>query len=319
VATALEQSDALRREGADFVLAVMHADRGQTLQLMETRKVDLVMSGHNHDLFINFDGRNAVVESSYDAHYLVAVDVTIDVSERNGRRRTTWWPQFRVIDTASVTPDPEVTAVVDGYEHLLNQQMDVAIATTAVPLDSRNATVRTQEAAIGNLVADAMREATQADVAIGGGIRAGKTYQPGSSISRRDVLAELPFGNRIVTLEVTGRDLVEVLEGGLAQLPQASGRFPQVSGVRLTADVSRPAGHRILTIEVAGAPLDPNRRYKIATNDFLARGRDGYDAFGRAKLLLPLEDSPPLAGEVMVYLRRIGTVRTGVEGRIVLR
>ena len=321
VATTLAQADALWREGADFVLAVVHADRKQTVDLMTTRKVDLVLSGHNHDLYINFDGRNGIVESSYDAHYLVAVDVRIEVTEREGRRSTVWWPQFRVIDTANVTPDPEVAAVVAVYERELAQQMDVPIATTAVALDSRNATVRTAEAAIGNLFADAMRELSQADAAVmnGGGIRAGKTYEPGSMITRRDVLAELPFGNRVVTLEITGQDLKHALENGLAQLPQAGGRFPQVSGIRLTADPSRPAGERILSIEVAGAPLDPARRYRVATNDFLARGGDGYVTFAHATPLLPVADSPLLANDVMVYLRRLGTVQTGVEGRIVLR
>lgn len=321
VATALSQADALRREGADLVVAVAHADRQHTIDLMATRKVDLVLSGHNHDLYINFDGRNAVVESSYDAHYLVAIDVTIDVTEREGRRTTVWWPQFRVIDTASVTPDPEVAAAVAVYERELAQQMDVAIAATAVELDSRNATVRTREAAIGNLIADAMRELAQADAAVmnGGGIRAGKIYAPGSKITRRDVLAELPFGNRLVTLQVTGGDLRQMLENGLSELPRAAGRFPQVSGIRMTVDASRPEGERILSIDIGGVPLDPGKRYKIATNDFLARGSDGYLAFGRTEPLLPVEDSPPLSNEVMVYLRRIGTVKTGVEGRIVLR
>jgi 2',3'-cyclic-nucleotide 2'-phosphodiesterase (5'-nucleotidase family) len=321
VATASEQADALRREGADFVLAVMHADRAQTLDLMVTRKIDLVLSGHNHDLFINFDGRNAVVESSYDAHYLVAIDVTIDVSERNGQRSTVWWPQFRVIDTATVTPDPEVAAVVAGYESELAQQMDVPIATTAVELDSRSVTVRSGEAAIGNLVTDAMRDLAQADAAVmnGGGIRGGKIYAPGTEITRRDVLAELPFGNRVVTLEITGRDLRQALENGLSLLPYSGGRFPQVSGVKLVADVSRMVGDRIVSMEVAGAPLDPAKRYRIATNDFMARGGDGYATFANAHPLLPVADSPPLANQLMVYLRRLGTVRTGVEGRIVLR
>jgi 2',3'-cyclic-nucleotide 2'-phosphodiesterase (5'-nucleotidase family) len=225
-----------------------------------------------------------------------------------------------VIDTANVTPDPAVAAVVATYERELAQQMDVPIATTAVALDSRNATVRTAEAAIGNLVADAMRAASQTDVAImnGGGIRAGKVYPPGSEITRRDVLAEMPFGNRVVTLEITGQVLRQALETGLAQLPRAGGRFPQVSGLTLRADTARPAGARILSMSVGGAPLEPAKRYTVATNDFLARGGDGYP-FASITPLLPVTDSPLLANEVMVYLRRLGTVRTGVEGRIVLR
>jgi 2',3'-cyclic-nucleotide 2'-phosphodiesterase (5'-nucleotidase family) len=112
VASQKAQAETLRREGADFVAAVVHADRAQDYELFGTRTVDLILSGHNHDLFVNYDERNAMVESSYDAHYLVAIDVAIEVRVRNGVRATTWWPQFRIIDTATVTPDPAVAAAV---------------------------------------------------------------------------------------------------------------------------------------------------------------------------------------------------------------
>ena len=127
-----------------------------------------------------------MVESSYDAHYVTAIDVTIAVKEQDGRRVTTWWPQFRVIDTATVTPDPEVAAVVAKFEQSSAARSTSPLGTTAVELDSRNATVRTREAAIGNLFADAMRASTSADVAIinGGGIRAGKIYRAGRDASR---------------------------------------------------------------------------------------------------------------------------------------
>src|SRR2546422_2023249 len=172
VATTKDAAEALRREGADFVVAVVHASRQQDYAIFETRAVDLVLSGHDHDLFIEFDGRNAMAESSYDAHYVTAIDVVITVKEENGRRSVTWWPQFRIIDTATVTPDPEVAAVVGEYEGELSKELDAALGTTAVALDSRTATVRTREAAIGNLVADAMRASTHADAAVtnGGGI-----------------------------------------------------------------------------------------------------------------------------------------------------
>jgi 2',3'-cyclic-nucleotide 2'-phosphodiesterase (5'-nucleotidase family) len=321
IATMQEQADALRRDGADFVVAVMHVTRGDALLLQARRVADMLLTGHTHDLFVNFDGNNAIVESSYDALYVTVIDVTIMVSESGGRRRTTWWPQFRVIDTADVAPDPEVAAQVATFEADLSRELDVAIGTTAVELDSRNATVRTGEAAIGNLVADAMRVAAGADAAVtnGGGIRAGKVYPVGASLTRRDVLAELPFGNRVVTVEISGAGLRQALENGLAQMPDAGGRFPQVSGIKLEADLRRPAGNRITALQVAGVPIDPARVYKVATNDFIARGGDGYVTFRDARPLLAPEDSPLLANQVMAYVRQVGTVRTGVEGRIVLR
>jgi 5'-nucleotidase / UDP-sugar diphosphatase len=321
VATIKEQADTLRREGADFVVAVVHADRRQGYDIMATRTVDLLLSGHNHDLFIEYDGRGAAVESSYDALYVTAVDVTIDVKVVDGRRATTWWPQFRVIDTADVMPDPEVAAAVAVYERELNRDMDSALGTTAVALDSRPTTVRAREAAIGNIIADAMRAAGRADVGImnGGGIRGGKLYAAGTAISRRDVLAELPFGNRVVTVDVSGRALRAAIENGLSLLPNAAGRFPQVSGLTVEADPRRPPGSRITSIKVGDAPLMDERIYRVATNDFLARGGDGYAMFANAPNVLAEADAPPVAGGVMDYIKNIGTLRTGVEGRVVLK
>ncbi|HWM46162.1 MAG TPA: bifunctional UDP-sugar hydrolase/5'-nucleotidase [Xanthobacteraceae bacterium] len=321
VETIKERAAALKREGADFVVAVAHATRAQDRDIVGARSVDLLLTGHEHDLVIAYDGRNAHVESSYDAQYVVAIDVDIDIRRQDGRREVVWWPNFRVIDTATVTPDPEVAAAVRGYEQDLTREMDVPLATTAVELDSRNMTVRSREAAIGDLIADAMRAATGAEVAImnGGGIRSGRVYAPGTPITRRDVLAELPFGNRTALLRVSGRDLRAALENGFGVLPQGGGRFPQVSGLTVEIDGSRPPGSRIVAIKVAGAPLDDARTYTLATNDFLASGRDGYVQFRDAERVLPDDDAPLLANEVMVHLRKLGTVRTGADGRIVIK
>jgi 5'-nucleotidase/UDP-sugar diphosphatase len=321
VSTTKEQAELLRKEGADFVVAVTHAERKQDYEMFATRTIDLILTGHDHDLFINYDERNAMVESSYDAHYVTVIDVTISVKEQGGRRVTTWWPQFRPIDTATVTPDPEVAAAVAKYEAEFTREMDVPLGTTAVELDSREATVRTREAAIGGLIADAMRASTKADVAItnGGGIRANRLYPPGTSITRRDVLAELPFGNRIVVLESTGAEIKAALENGLSRQPKPAGGFPQVSGMTVEADISRPPGSRVLSIRIDGKPLDDKKVYTVATNDFVSRGGDGYTMFVNDARLLPDPDGPLLANEVMVYIRKLGTVTTGVEGRIVLK
>lgn len=315
------QAQALRKEGADFVLAVVHADRPQAADLYAAGGVDLVLSGHNHDLLIAYDGRAAMVESGHDAHFVTAIDVTISVSEQNGKRETVWRPQFRIVDTATVDPDPEVAAEVEKYESELSREMDAPLASLKVELDSRNATVRTREAVIGGLIADAMRASTGADVALmnGGGIRAGKIYPAGSTITRRDVLSEMPFGNRVVAIEISGRDLRASIENALSRLPDAAGRFPQVSGMRIEADVKHPPGERVASITIGGKPLDESAVYTLATNDFLARGSDGFDAFVRAKRIAPDYDAKLLVNEVMTHLRRLGSVTAEPEGRIVLK
>jgi 5'-nucleotidase / UDP-sugar diphosphatase len=226
-----------------------------------------------------------------------------------------------MIPVRGIAPDPEIAGLVKRHTDRLDGELLVEIGTATRPLDSRRLVVREGEAAIGNLFADAMRSSVKADAAVtnGGGIRAGKVYAAGSAITRRDILAELPFNNRVVEIEISGGDLRRALENGLAQLPGAGGRFPQVSGLTIEVDLKRAAGDRIVAISVGGAPLDNARIYKVAINDFLARGGDGYVWFRDAKHVLPEGDSPLLANAVMAHVKRLGTVRNAVEGRILQR
>ena len=82
-----------------------------------------------------------------------------------------------------------------------------------------------------------------------------------------------------MTLGVSGAALKAAIENGLSKLPNPSGRFPQVSGLVVEADVSRPPGSRVTSVKVGDAPLDPARTYSLATNDFMARGGDDYVMF----------------------------------------
>jgi 2',3'-cyclic-nucleotide 2'-phosphodiesterase (5'-nucleotidase family) len=72
----------------------------------------------------------------------------------------------------------------------------------------------------------------------------------------------------------------------------------------------------VLAIAVNGEPLDAGRTYRIAVNDFMARGGDGYSAFAAIEPVVPLEDTPLLSDEVMIYLRDLPSVQSGVEGRL---
>ena len=321
VETIEKQAKALRQEGADIVVACVHTGRAKDEEMYRMNVADIILSGHDHDLWVNYDGRCAAIESSYDAHFVTCIDVTFTVRTNDGRREVMWHPEFRIVDTRNVTPDAEVLAVVSGYEKKLSSTLDIAIATTAVDLDSRNATVRTQEAAIGNLIADAMRAEADAAIAItnGGGIRGGRIYSAGTTITRRDIMAELPFNNHIAVLEISGRAIRAALENGFSYLPRAAGRFPQVSGLKVVVDPSRPVGQRVVSVEADGKSLEDMKIYRLATNDFMSGGGDGYSMFDNVHEIIPGHDGPLMTNAVIEYLQKIKTVRTGVDGRIVFR
>ncbi|MCA0433115.1 MAG: bifunctional metallophosphatase/5'-nucleotidase [Proteobacteria bacterium] len=319
--SAIEAAKAARAAGADIVIGSVHAPHKDDQALIASKAFDVLVSGHDHDLVVQYNGVTAYVETSNQANHLVPIDLNVTVEEKDGKRSVKWEPGFRFIDTAAVTPDPETQARVDAFSTELDKELNVEIGKTAGPLDSRRAIVRSQEAAIGNLIADAMREATGADIAItnGGGIRADKEYAAGSALTRRDVLSELPFGNTTVLVEVTGLQILEALENGFSQIEDGGGRFPQVSGLTIEVDKSKGPGQRVLSVLMAGKPLDPVATYKLATNDFMLNGGDGYVAFRKGKVLVDGAAGKLMANDVMVKIRAAGTVDAKVEGRIVFR
>ncbi|MCZ0734605.1 bifunctional metallophosphatase/5'-nucleotidase [Phreatobacter sp. AB_2022a] len=315
--TVQREAARLRRAGADLVVCCAHTDRADDLKIVRSRLVDVLLTGHDHDLALTYDGRTVMVESSEEGYYVTAIDLTLGTTGEGAERRTTFTPAFRVHDSRSVTPDPATLARVQEYEKLLAQELDVVIAVLSGELDSRTAIVRSQETAIGDLIADAMREATGADVAVinGGGIRGNRVYPAGHQLTRRDVLSELPFGNRTVVAPVSGADLKAAIENGVSQVEHRAGRFPQVSGLTAIVDRSRPAGDRVVAMTVGGAPLDPQRIYRVATNDFMLKGGDGYGMLGARVQDADLKGKL-VASDVMVHARRLGTIAATTGGRI---
>jgi 2',3'-cyclic-nucleotide 2'-phosphodiesterase (5'-nucleotidase family) len=281
--------------------------------------VDLLFTGHDHDLRIEYDGKAAMVESGEEGQFVTAVDFDATIGAREGKRVVSWHPRFRPNDSAEATPDPAALAIVKRYETELSQQLDVEVAKTTVELDSRNASVRGQETNMGDLIADAIRASTGADIAItnGGGIRANKLYPAGSSITRRDILTELPFGNSTALVDITGADIVAALENGLSQVENRQGRFPQVSGMVVTYDPRQPPGSRVASVTIDGKPLDKLAHYKVGSNDFMVKGGDGYVALGKGKTLIGGSDGKLLANEVMVYFKKLGSIELRTQGRIV--
>ncbi|MDQ0315527.1 bifunctional metallophosphatase/5'-nucleotidase [Amorphus orientalis] len=318
LASAFEQARVLRNEGAEFVIAVVHDNVSRDLLLARSGVFDLIVSGDDHVLTVTYDGRTALVESREQGEYLGIVDVTLDVAGEADARRLTWSPSFRVIDTSTLAPAPSLAAKVSEYSATLDAALDEPIATTATELDTRAATVRAGEAPFANVVADALRSVTEADVAItnGGGIRGDRVYPAGHQLTRRDILTELPFGNQAVLLTITGTDIVRALENGFSLVETGAGRFPHVSGMTVTVDFSRPPGSRVEAVEIAGKMLDPGQTYRLATNDYMARGGDGYTALRNATPIIDANDGVLLATAVIDHIRSQPAFEPALDGRI---
>ena len=153
-------------------------------------------------------------------------------------------------------------------------------------------------------------------MANGGGIRADRTYDAGTSLTRKDILTELPFGNATVMTEITGQQILDAMENGVSQVEKGAGRFPQISGMTMVYDPSAPAGSRVVSIKVNGEDLDLNRTYKFATNDYALGGGDGYGMLGGGRVLINAGNGNLMANDVIDYIIKNGGVNNTVEGRI---
>lgn len=304
---------ALRARGADVLVALTHMNLAEDRALARAvPRLSLILGGHEHIPITRMEGHTLIFKTGTDAEWLGVV--TLRVIKTKGRVRVI--PSWRLIANYRVKPDPAIVAVARRYEARLDRKLGGKIGTTATALDSSAAVVRAREAAIGDLIADAIRAAVHADVALinGGSIRGNRRYPAGSALTARDVLGELPFRNIVIVLAATGAQLRAALEHGLAGVGE--GRFPQVSGLRVRFDPKRPAGSRITALTVGGKPVDPARVYRLATNDYLADGGDGYALFKRLKRLVNAQNGPAMTNAVIDYIRTRGTVAPRVEGRI---
>lgn len=318
VETGIAAAKAAREEGADIVVGVVQTNMENDRALMRSHVFDVILSGDDHSYATAYDGVTAYVETSMDGRFLSPIDLMIDISEKDGKRSVKWVPHFRFIDTANVTPDPESAALAQAYSDKLDATLDVEIGVTTTALDSRRNVVRGAESAMGNLIADGMRAATGADIAImnGGGIRADRTYDAGTKLTRRDILTELPFGNLTALTELPGSQILLALENGVSQVENGAGRFPQVSGISFTLDPSAAAGARLSDVMVGGAVLQADQIYKVAVNDYILGGGDGYSALGGGRQITNAGGGNLVANDVMAYVEKMGSVSPSVEGRI---
>ena len=322
VATAQAAVETLRKAGADVIIALTHLTIAEDRALaQQVPGISVILGGHEHDPITWYDGGTLIHKSGADAHYLGRIDLVIEKQMTPQGPQVTVTPSWRMITNRGVPPDASVAAEVARYTAALDQELGQPLGQTQTALSSQRDEVRSRESTMGDLIADALREALRADVALvnGGGIRGDRLYDAGTTLLRRDILRELPFGNVGVLLELSGADLLAALEHGVSQVEEKAGRFPQVSGMRLVYNPDRPAGSRVVDVQVGGKPLDSQASYRVATSDYMFKGGDGYGSLRQGKALIDMSGGPLMATTVMHYIATRGAVAPQSEGRIVVR
>lgn len=269
--------DAARGEGADYVVLLSHL--GEThLSLgissheliAATKGIDIVLDGHSHSVIVRDEVMNLdqkpvpVTQTGTQFAYIGKLVISPD-----GRLSNT----LLAIDDIPYT-NAAVSAATDSIYQLMNQVTHTELATCAFDLTANDPNgqrpVRKEETNLGDIIADAFREILQTEIGLcnGGGIRANI---PAGIITYGDVVNTLPFNNTMVKAQASGAAILRMLESCTASLPEESGSFPQISGLRCTV---HQLSHTVSNAQVYDAAsntwqdLDPKRTYSVATYDY---------------------------------------------------
>jgi 2',3'-cyclic-nucleotide 2'-phosphodiesterase (5'-nucleotidase family) len=316
VRTAVQE---LKNQGAQVIVGLTHLHLDEDRALLKANPdIKLILGGYDPDPVAIYENGGLILKSGSDAQFVGAVDLRITIARSTNGVETSIVPSWRIIGTAGIAPDPGLAQRIKTYQNQLDRTLNQAIATIDGDLDSRHDDVRTRETSMGDVVTDALLARSKADVALvdGGSISGDALYKSGTRLTRRDVLKELPLGNVLVIVELSGKNLAAALENGVSKLEEKDDRFPQVAGLSFTYDPQRPAGQRIVEIKVGGQELDPNTTYRIATTDFLLQGGDGYDVFKGGKVVLGPGSGPLIAVVVADYIAAQSKLTAKTESRI---
>ena len=333
VAKISEQVQKLKQDGVDKIIALTHVGYPRDLEFIaKIPDVDVVVGGHSHTLLSNTDQKAEgpyptlvdnpggykvpVVQAGQYSKYLGDLKVVFDdngvVKESKGDP---------ILVDSSFKPDEATLKRIDELKAPIEALKAKVVGTSEGPIEGDRKICRVKECSMGNLVADAtLARVKDQGVTIAfansGGLR---SSIDGGDVSMGEVLTVLPFQNTVATFQLKGEDIRAALENGVSQIDDGAGRFMQVSGMKYSFDRSKPAGGRIVSVEVkegdAFVPLDPAKTYIVAANNYVRTGGDGFKVFA-TKAINAYDFGPNLEEAVAAYITANSPYKPYTDGRI---
>ena len=330
----------LRQDGIEAIVILLHeggfSDGGQNdcgsglsgpvaeVAARSDGAVDLVIAGHTNDEFICEISGKWVTMADNRGRLFTVIDATL--------HRDTGDLTVRAINNqpnsqAGVTPVPALTALIDRYDVLSAPRANAVVGT--VTADITRQQNEAGESALGAVIADAHLAATSgiddggAVVAFmnQGGIREDIRYaasgdEAGGALTFGEAFGVHPFGNSLVTMSLTGAQIVDLLEAQFTD-PEASTRsvFQVSAGFSYTWDASQPVGSRVdaASMTIDGVAINLSHAYRVTVNSFLADGGGGFDVL--------TEGAQRTGGEIdldalVAYFAGVDAVSPGQQDRI---
>jgi 5'-nucleotidase len=264
--------------------------------------IQLVVSGHTHNAYICrvlMPGGGTRLLTSAGKYGSLITDVRLTF-DRPGGRLTGERGEFVIVQgepiqtprlTAPLVPshnvfpaDPEVAALVARYRQAAAGAANRAVGRLGGSVLKGSDSGESQAAGLisdGQLFVARDRGRGNADFALmnNGGARTDLMPAADGTVTFGQIFAMQPFANNIVTKGYTGAEIKAVLEQQFASgrnTVESPNMLTPSANFRFSYDKSRPAGQRIMSMELDGKPIDPAKTYRVAINNFLASGGDNF-------------------------------------------
>ena len=309
---ARREVDRLRGQDLDALIAITQANLEWNERLLvELPEISAVLTEERREdrSVVEFVGERPIAAPAGNMGSVIQLDLR--------RRDGTVQIDLAVLPVDhTVARDPELALIEDRWMAEMESRLSRPVAELTIDLGLEGS--RRRETALGNVVADAYRLSLEADVGLmnGGGLRAGLVA---GQLTFGQVMAVVPFGNRICLVRISGSELTAALEHGLSAVERSAGAFLQVSGMEYEFDWSRPPGSRLEVARVGGSVVAPERRYLVALPNHLLLGGDGFGTFGAAEVVVGPAAAAVDAEVLAAYLQGLaaaGSLAPGTEGRI---
>lgn len=291
-----EVVDEVRAEGVDLVVCLSHngfdVDRKMASRV---KGIDVILTGHTHDAVPEpiLVGETIMIASGSNGKFVSRVDLDVRDGRMMGFRH-----KLIPIFSDVITPDAEMSALIDAERAPFKDQLEEKIGTTESLLYRRGNFNGTWD----DLICDAIRSERDAQIAMSPGVRWGTTLMPGDAITREDIhnVTSMTYGACYRT-EMTGETLKTILEDVADNLfntdpyYQQGGDMVRVGGLAYAIDISKPIGARIsnLALSDTGEAIDAAKSYTVAGWASVNEGTEG----------------PQIWDVLESHIRKVGTVK----------
>ena len=298
-------------KGANYVILLAHFGLNSTedytsdLLLKNLEGVDIVLDGHTHLVYntTSKDKTNKDIHITQSGTKLQSIGLLILKNDGSIISEN--------IDKVPAPEDTEKSRIIKrgGEERWVNTEMNQFINSVwdeykdelntiigksnfdliVNPVDSHHSTCRIEECTIGNIVADAVKDAGYAECSIiAGNLFKDNLYK--GYITWGKLINILPYFNSIFVKQLPGQIILDFLEAGVSKLPDYLSQFPQVSGITFDVDtnVASPVitdengifvkiegSRRVSNVKINGKSLDLNKIYTVSLSDYIANGGNG--------------------------------------------